>query len=57
MDIKVGDRVQYRKGNYVTVGTVETILYVGKMTARIITDEGGSLTLPIKDLRLAKETK
>ena len=57
MDIKVGDRVQYRKGNYVTVGTVETILYVGKMSARIITDEGGRMTLPMKDLKLAKETK
>ncbi len=57
MDIKVGDRVQYRKGNYVTVGTVETILYVGTMSARIVTEEGGRMTLPVKELRLTKEIK
>ena len=57
MDIKVGDKVQYRKGNYVTVGTVETILYVGAMSARIVTEEGGRLTLPVKALEVLKETK
>jgi len=57
LDIKVGDRVKYQKGNYVTVGTVETILYVGTMTARIVTESGGRMTLPVKALKVIKETK
>ena len=56
MSVKIGDKVEFRHGNYVTVGTVETILYVSGTKARIVTEAGGRITLPVRDLKVIKET-
>ena len=55
MEVKVGDRVQFRRGNYVTEGTVETVLYVSGPKARVVTDDGGRITLSTRDLKVIKE--
>jgi len=56
LSVKIGDKVEFCRGNYVTVGTVETILYVSGTKARIVTEDGGRITLPVRDLKVLKET-
>tara|TARA_Y100001972_G_C7624579_1_gene313235 strand:- start:835 stop:1008 length:174 start_codon:yes stop_codon:yes gene_type:complete len=56
LEIKVGDRVEFRKDNYVTEGTIEAVLYVGGTKARVVTDEGARITLPARDFKVLKET-
>tara|TARA_B100000424_G_scaffold225373_1_gene185514 strand:- start:236 stop:409 length:174 start_codon:yes stop_codon:yes gene_type:complete len=57
LEVKVGDRVRCNYKKQVLFGVVEELMYLGRMTARVITEEGARITLPTKELRVLKEKR
>ena len=55
MEVKVGDRVRCSYKNQVLYGRVDELLYLGRMMARVVTDDGQRINLPTKGLRVVKE--
>ena len=55
LEVKVGDSVRCSYKGQVHYGRVDELLYLGRMMARIVTEDGQHINLPTKDLRVLKE--